>query len=106
MFSEREAKLVGTSDFVVTKGYVQIRVVGFPMGVRLARGRSAAPGPRAAPPPRAGGSSPVGVPSMTRRCSVTDTRFERVTFVSDALPLRQSVEGNNEDAAAVRSPAA
>ena len=23
-------KLVGTSDFVVTKGYVQIRVVGFP----------------------------------------------------------------------------
>ena len=30
MFSEREAKLVGTSDFVVTKGYVQIRVVGFP----------------------------------------------------------------------------
>ena len=30
MFSEREAKLVGTSDFVVTRGYVQIRVVGFP----------------------------------------------------------------------------
>ena len=30
MFSEREAKLIGTSDFVVTKGYVQIRVVGFP----------------------------------------------------------------------------
>ena len=29
MFSERD-KLVGTSDFVVTKGYVQIRVVGFP----------------------------------------------------------------------------
>ena len=29
-------KLVGTSDFVVTKGYVQIRVVGFPMGDRLA----------------------------------------------------------------------
>ena len=26
-------KLVGTSDFVVTKGYVQIRVVGFPYGV-------------------------------------------------------------------------
>ena len=23
-------KLVGTSDFVVTRGYVQIRVVGFP----------------------------------------------------------------------------
>ena len=30
VFSEREAKLVGTSDFVVTRGYVQIRVVGFP----------------------------------------------------------------------------
>ena len=29
-------KLVGTSDFVVTKGYVQIRVVGFP---RSAGGR-------------------------------------------------------------------
>jgi hypothetical protein len=25
---------------------------------------------------------------------VTDTRFERVTFSNDALPLRQSVEGN------------
>ena len=62
-------KLVGTSDFVVTKGYVQIRVVGFPMGDRLARGRSAAPGRRAAPPPRAGGSSPVGVP--LRACAST-----------------------------------
>jgi hypothetical protein len=30
VFSEREAKLVGTSDFVLTRGYVQIRVVGFP----------------------------------------------------------------------------
>ena len=38
---------------------------------------------------------------------MTDTRFERVTFVSDALPLRQSVEGmTTMDAAAVRSPAA
>ena len=27
---------------------------------------------------------------------MTDTRFERVTFVSDALPLRQSVEDKND----------
>ena len=34
---------------------------------------------------------------------LTDTRFERVTFIAEALPLRQSVEGGNthEDAAAV-----
>ena len=30
VFSEREASSFGTSDFVVTRGYVQIRVVGFP----------------------------------------------------------------------------
>ena len=30
---------------------------------------------------------------------MTDTRFERVTFSNDALPLRQSVEDDNEDAA-------
>ena len=51
----------------------------------------------------------MGVPvnALPAAYSVTDTRFERVTFVSDALPLRQSVEGtNNEDTAAVRSPAA
>ena len=33
MFSEREASSFGTSDFVVTRGYVQIRVVGFPSSV-------------------------------------------------------------------------
>jgi hypothetical protein len=27
---------------------------------------------------------------------VTDTRFERVTFIAEALPLRQSVGGNEE----------
>ena len=40
---------------------------------------------------------PVGVPSVCADLKplVTDTRFERVTFrtESDALPLRQSVEG-------------
>ena len=75
-------KLVGTSDFVVTKGYVQIRVVGFPWetasleavvrrqdGALLLRRERAEARlwvyRRQSPRP--------GV-------AVTDTRFERVTF--------------------------
>ena len=39
----------------------------------------------------------MGVPSAAvLEVIVIDTRFERVTFVSDALPLRQSVEGTSE----------
>ena len=41
----------------------------------------------------------MGVPSAPRKlpvCQVTDTRFERVTFIAEALPLRQSVGGNEE----------
>ena len=98
-------KLVGTSDFVVTKGYVQIRVVGFPWEtasleavVRCQDGALLLRRERA--------EARLWVYRCRRRSrsSVTDTRFERVTFVSDALPLRQSVEGTpNKDAAAVRS---
>lgn len=75
-------KLVGTSDFVVTKGYVQIRVVGFPWetaskleavvrrqdgALLLRRERAEA---RLCDVPLTASSSTV----------VTDTRFERVTF--------------------------
>ena len=105
-------KLVGTSDFVVTKGYVQIRVVGFPMGDRLARGRSAAPGRRAAPPPRAGGSSPVGVPvGRVALVLISDRYAIRTRNLQDWNLTRyrcanRSKATRNEDAAAVRSRAA
>ena len=36
-------KLVGTSDFVVTKGYVQIRVVGFPRLRKIVEFRALTP---------------------------------------------------------------
>ena len=98
MFSEREAKLVGTSDFVVTRGYVQIRVVGFPWEtasleavVRCQDGALLLRRERA--------EARLWVYRWWRPTCVelvTDTRFERVTFKmeSDALlPLRQSVEG-------------
>ena len=75
-------KLVGTSDFVVTKGYVQIRVVGFPWetasleavvrrqdgALLLRRERAEA------------GLWVYRQQSPRRSVAVTDTRFERVTF--------------------------
>ena len=107
MFSEREAKLVGTSDFVVTRGYVQIRVVGFPWETAsLEAVVRCQDGALLLRRERAEARLWVYRRSHEQYHQVTDTRFERVTFVSDALPLRQSVEGNNEDAAAVRSPGA
>ena len=80
MFSEREAKLVGTSDFVVTRGYVQIRVVGFPWEtasleavVRCQDGALLLRRERA--------EARLWVyRSSWPRYLVTDTRFERVTF--------------------------
>ena len=87
-------KLVGTSDFVVTKGYVQIRVVGFPWEtasleavVRCQDGALLLRRERA--------EARLWVYRWWRPTCVelvTDTRFERVTFSNDALPLRQSVE--------------
>ena len=83
MFSEREAKLVGTSDFVVTRGYVQIRVVGFPWEtasleavVRCQDGALLLRRERA--------EARLWVYRWWRPTCVelvTDTRFERVTFV-------------------------
>ena len=75
-------KLVGTSDFVVTKGYVQIRVVGFPWEtasleavVRRQDGALLLRRERA--------EARLWVYRRPRHSSteaVTDTRFERVTF--------------------------
>ena len=74
-------KLVGTSDFVVTKGYVQIRVVGFPWEtasleavVRRQDGALLLRRERA--------EARLWVYRRKRRNmhQVTDTRFERVTF--------------------------
>ena len=77
-------KLVGTSDFVVTKGYVQIRVVGFPWEtasleavVRRQDGALLLRRERA--------EARLWVYRRAGRCSlrpVTDTRFERVTFMN------------------------
>ena len=100
-------KLVGTSDFVVTKGYVQIRVVGFPWEtasleavVRRQDGALLLRRERA--------EARLWVYRRARRASAADDRYAIRTrnLQSDALPLRQSVEGVEYDAAAVRSPAA
>ena len=81
MFSEREAKLVGTSDFVVTKGYVQIRVVGFPWETAsleaVVRRQDGALLLRRE---RAEARLWVYRRSHEQYHQVTDTRFERVTF--------------------------
>ena len=76
-------KLVGTSDFVVTRGYVQIRVVGFPWEtasleavVRCQDGALLLRRERA--------EARLWVYRWWRPTCVelvTDTRFERVTFV-------------------------
>ena len=76
-------KLVGTSDFVVTRGYVQIRVVGFPWEtasleavVRRQDGALLLRRERA--------EARLWVYRWWRPTCVelvTDTRFERVTFV-------------------------
>ena len=87
-------KLVGTSDFVVTKGYVQIRVVGFPWETAsLEAVVRCQDGALLLRRERAEARLWVYRRRGPRAHLVTDTRFERVTFVSDALPLRQSVEG-------------
>ena len=76
-------KLVGTSDFVVTRGYVQIRVVGFPWEtasleavVRRQDGALLLRRERA--------EARLWVyrrqPRVDDVALVTDTRFERVTF--------------------------
>ena len=75
-------KLVGTSDFVVTRGYVQIRVVGFPWEtasleavVRRQDGALLLRRERA--------EARLWVyrrHAERAHGSVTDTRFERVTF--------------------------
>ena len=94
MFSEREAKLVGTSDFVLTRGYVQIRVVGFPWEtasleavVRCQDGALLLRRERA--------EARLWVYRWWRPTCVelvTDTRFERVTFVSTvAIQASQKV---------------
>ena len=80
-------KLVGTSDFVVTRGYVQIRVVGFPWEtasleavVRRQDGALLLRRERA--------EARLWVYCQRARdVMMTDTRFERVTFVSDALTV-------------------
>ena len=81
VFSEREASSC-TSGFVVTKGYVQIRVVGFPWEtasleavVRRQDGALLLRRERA--------EARLWVyrqQSPRRSVAVTDTRFERVTF--------------------------
>ena len=96
-------KLVGTSDFVVTRGYVQIRVVGFPWETAsleaVVRRQDGALLLRRE---RAEARLWVYRRSHEQYHQVTDTRFERVIFTryrcanrSKAKPIRRRRRGTS-----------